>query len=488
MKTILCVARAARASANRPASSFFVSISRASFAFLLFVLFPFLSKAQAVTGIITDYKGYWKSAAASPNPIKPDNSHNLLAFTYNGVQYSTGVNDALLLSKGETFTQGDFWSLPAGGMTGTITSNTKIGLGAMFDNVFNGCGSFLPDYHLSTYLTDGIKGLNIGTCIANLPVGSMNFNIANIQASSIGDGVPDILVTQVADPTGNSYDRYEFTDANGNRVGNYKDIVFTSITPVANWTADFFESTPVSSLPALLTGFTQTDRPMRLWAADLSDFGITASNISRIRNFKINLCGNSDVAFVAYNNKSVNFQTPLPVKYSFFKGALNDNKVNLSWQTTAEWNTNEFVVERSADGSSFTSIGSIKARNSISSTNDYSFTDAAPLAGAGYYRIRQTDMDGKSNVTGIVKIQRTVAVAVHAYPIPARDWLYVDYPSATGNESISLYNALGLVMARQHPASGSVQTKIGLQGLSTGSYYLVFESGSERTSTKIIVN
>src|SRR4029078_715436 len=56
----------------------------------------------------------------------------------------------------------------------------------------------------------------------------------------------------------------------------------------------------------LQAGFTQTDRPIRMWAADFSVFGINSSNINQIAYFKIRLNGNSDVAFVAYNNKTFN--------------------------------------------------------------------------------------------------------------------------------------------------------------------------------------
>src|SRR5205814_678278 len=105
------------------------------------------------------------------------------------------------------------------------------------------------------------------------------------QAGLIGDGVPDILVSQIADPS-SKYDTYEFTDVNGNRVGNSLNVVLTNITPVGNWVADFFEAT---GSQVLTSGFTQTARAIRLWAADLSAFGINASNISSIAYFKITL-------------------------------------------------------------------------------------------------------------------------------------------------------------------------------------------------------
>ena len=69
---------------------------------MVVLMAPALLKAQAVTEVISDYGGYWKSGSGAINPIKPDNSHNLIAFSYNGVRYSTGVNDHLLRHKAQT--------------------------------------------------------------------------------------------------------------------------------------------------------------------------------------------------------------------------------------------------------------------------------------------------------------------------------------------------------------------------------------------------
>lgn len=262
--------------------------------------------AQAVSQIITDYNGWWKSAAGSINPVQPDNHHLLLAFTYSGITYSTGVNDAALTSHGETFTPGQYQALPMQNFSGTPSGNTKIGFGAMADGVHNGAGP-APSRNLGPYLNDGQNGLDIGTCIANLPAGSMFMSVSNIQASKIGDGIPDIVVTQIADPSTN-YDAYEFTDINGNRVGNALNIVLTNITPVGVWVADFYEATGGTILQP---GFTQTTRNIRLWAADFSVFGLNASNIGNIAYFKINLSGDSDIAFVAYNTTTVTVQQVL---------------------------------------------------------------------------------------------------------------------------------------------------------------------------------
>jgi hypothetical protein len=279
--------------------------TRSTFVFVI-MMSSLVLTAQSVGEIITDYNGYFKTGTANVNAVKPDNNHNLLAFSFNGVRYSTGVNDALLTSNNETFIPANFRALPMNNITGAPTSNTKIGLGAMADGVINGAGA-APSRNLSQYLNDGVNGLGLGTCVANLPAGTMFMSVSNLQAAHIGDGIPDILVTQIADPS-TQFDRYAFTDVNGNMVGNYMDINLTNITPVGQWVADFYEATGPTTLGS---GFTQTQRNVRLWAADFSAFGINASNISNIAYFRINLSGDSDIAFVAYNTTTVTVQQVL---------------------------------------------------------------------------------------------------------------------------------------------------------------------------------
>lgn len=278
---------------------------------VLCVLFlcPSSSYSQAVTEIVTNYNGFWRTGTSNVNAVKPDNHHELVSFSYNGNRYSTGVNDNLLATNGLAYTPGQYHALPMTNIAGTANGNTKIGLGAMIDGVYNGAGA-APSRNLAPYLNDGANGLDMGTCVANLPSGTMFLSVSNIQAAKIGDGVPDIVVTQVADPS-SSYDSYEFTDINGVRVGSSLNVVLNTISPVGQWMADFYEATGSTVLSA---GYTQTARDIRLWAADFTTFGINASNIANVAYFKINLSGTSDIAFVAYNSTTITVQAVLDLQ------------------------------------------------------------------------------------------------------------------------------------------------------------------------------
>lgn len=175
--------------------------------FLVSCLFAFsFGHAQTpvpVTKIFTDYGGgatVWESGTSgSPNPIRPDNSHNLLGFVWNGVTYSTGVDDARLATHASINTSLSFTALPVSIAPTSGLSGTFIGVGKMY----GGSGNVSPvpvSHPLVQYLTDGEHGLDLGTAIFNFPKsGKIEFDVSSISASSIGDGIPDIVLTQLGD-------------------------------------------------------------------------------------------------------------------------------------------------------------------------------------------------------------------------------------------------------------------------------------------------
>ncbi|MBX0289863.1 T9SS type A sorting domain-containing protein [Hymenobacter sp. HSC-4F20] len=362
------------------------------------------AQAQTVTNvteIITDYGGFWQSSAKAISPVLPDDSHDLLSFEVNGTRYSTGVDDALLRSRGLAFTPGDYRALPVAAINSALTSNTKVGVGARFDKVTNGASSPPPANGLATYLRDGRRGLNLGTGAANIPKGTLTFTVNSISTSFVGDQVPDILVTQFADPA-DARDQYQFTDAQDNVIGNTVTVVFTDIPPVGEWVADFYEA---SQDPMKLeSGFTQTSRPLRLWSADLSTFGITAANAGQIRKFKVLLSGNSDVAFVAYNSEAATVAAPLPVQLTAFSGEATPTRTELHWQTAQELNSAAFEVEASLDGRAFRQVGRVAAAGTSAQTRHYHFQHAVTGTAPRYYRLRQVDEDGSSTYSSVLPL------------------------------------------------------------------------------------
>lgn len=270
------------------------------------------SPLPTITEIITDYGSFWRTSTTTNSPIWPDNSHNLLSFTYKNTTYSTGVNDGTLISNGITYTAGNFKALPVelqgitAGAANLVVAGSKID-GNSTTAIYT--HNSIKDLTMQSAVIDGIKGLDLGTGYTNLPTGaSSNYYITNINPTKISDNEPDIVVTQIAEPTGTATDTYRFLDASNNVVGNSVQVSLSELTALGTYRLDLF-SVAAGQLfsHGKPNGVWQTNstRPIRFVGFRLSDFGITASNYTQIKTLQITPSGVSDVAFVAYNANAI---------------------------------------------------------------------------------------------------------------------------------------------------------------------------------------
>ncbi|REK06929.1 MAG: T9SS C-terminal target domain-containing protein [Bacteroidetes bacterium] len=85
----------------------------------------------------------------------------------------------------------------------------------------------------------------------------------------------------------------------------------------------------------------------------------------------------------------------LPIELGKFDAQFKDPNVHVSWVTVSEVNNNYFDVERSNDGRNFTSIQRIQGAGNSTSMIHYTYKDESPLSGRSFYRLKQTDFDGK---------------------------------------------------------------------------------------------
>jgi hypothetical protein len=94
----------------------------------------------------------------------------------------------------------------------------------------------------------------------------------------------------------------------------------------------------------------------------------------------------------------------LPVRLVSFTASKSGTQVQLIWQTGSETNNKGFDVQRSKDGSEWTTIGFVAAGINAAAGHAYNFEDAAPLQGRSYYRLVQYDLDNRSTYSSIASI------------------------------------------------------------------------------------
>ncbi len=334
-----------------------------------------------VTQLYTDFGGFWTSSASNINSTYPNNSHNLLAFEYNGTVYSTGVSNSTLTSNSVTYTTREWQSLPVNNIAGSNT-NSVIVYATLADGSST-CNN--PSKTIKDVLIDGTRGLNIGTGIANFDA-DLEFNVSSIDATKISDSEPDILITQVADPSSNTFDTYKFVTSSGATVGNSIVATVNQLTSIGTYYIDVYTLTNKSVSNNLATtntcSSTNTTRPIRLLALKLSDFGITSSNASNIDRLIITPGGTADYAFIGYNNAS--FVIPAPTVTS---------QPTSTVVCAGTGNSTTFSVSISSTGT--TTYQWKKNGNNISGATSSSYTiNNITSADAGEYKVEITNSSG----------------------------------------------------------------------------------------------
>ncbi len=111
---------------------------------------------------------------------------------------------------------------------------------------------------------------------------------------------------------------------------------------------------------------------------------------------------------------------PLPVELVSFAARRTATGVVCNWVTASETNSHSFTLERSLTGQSFTTIGTLKSAGTTTLSRAYSLPDPQPAAATAYYRLRQTDTDGKVAYSHTVVVQGSgTSLAISAAPNPS---------------------------------------------------------------------
>lgn len=208
---------------------------------------------------------------------------------------------------------------------------------------------------------------------------------------------------------------------------------------------------------------------------------------------------NSSPSFPNVNNFSIYIAlfSPnggLPVTWSSFEamGQKRETEVlaNLLWSTASETNNAYFTIERSDDAKLFEPIDEVKGKGNSARMIHYTFTDNLPLhTQEVYYRIKQSDFDGKHSYSEIRKLSFSTENAEENYHVFYQgNKLFLGYKGITQeNASLSLVNLLGqTVWQGSFDTENSFIYPIPYQG-QVGVYLLKISSKGEEKCIKVVL-
>ncbi|MCB9173632.1 MAG: T9SS type A sorting domain-containing protein [Flavobacteriales bacterium] len=166
----------------------------------------------------------------------------------------------------------------------------------------------------------------------------------------------------------------------------------------------------------------------------------------------------------------------LPIKLLDFSAEYLDKKVQLDWITETEINNDFFTVERSIDGVIFETVSIIKGAGNSNNRLTYSSKDLKPKKGTSYYRLKQTDYDGKysySSIESVIIKDRFEGFSVFPNPVTGNGYLAFN-SSVEDTKTIVIYDISGRLVYEQlfNIQKGNNKLTLETQNLTQGMYFI----------------
>jgi hypothetical protein len=137
----------------------------------------------------------------------------------------------------------------------------------------------------------------------------------------------------------------------------------------------------------------------------------------------------------------------LPIELIYFTAQYEEDLVNLKWITATETNNDYFTVERSTDGENFEKIAVVKGAGNSSEKLSYNFVDEHPFDGISYYRLKQTDFDGKYSHSKIVAVEQNKNAMGTVFPNPTNGSYTIQVNGNKENQAVvTMYDILGQIV------------------------------------------
>lgn len=181
----------------------------------------------------------------------------------------------------------------------------------------------------------------------------------------------------------------------------------------------------------------------------------------------------------------------LPIELTYFKGeCVNNNEINLYWQTATERNNDYFLVQRMKETESdFSTIAKINGKGNSNTLSNYSYSDKRLFTeekSTIYYLLKQIDFDGTHHYSKPIAINNCSENAIPIiYPNPSSGLIFIKNISSLDNFSYEVYNAVGKKISSGNLTEES--TEINLDSHGQGVFCVLVSNEFMKIQKKIIV-
>ena len=191
----------------------------------------------------------------------------------------------------------------------------------------------------------------------------------------------------------------------------------------------------------------------------------------------------------------------LPVELTAFTSSVSENEVTLTWMTSNELNNSGFEIERSAEDRSstvWTKIGNVSGHGTVTTLQNYSFTDRNLTSGKYKYRLKQIDFNGNFeyfnlNSEVVIGVPENFELSQN-YPNPFNPSTKIEFQlPEDGIVNLSVYDNSGrevVTLVNEFKTAGYYSVNFSVTGsssLSSGVYFYKITSDNKSITKKMLL-
>jgi hypothetical protein len=174
----------------------------------------------------------------------------------------------------------------------------------------------------------------------------------------------------------------------------------------------------------------------------------------------------------------------LPIELSSFDIKANLGHVLINWTTASEANNDYFTIQRSLNGITWNDLKNIQGAGNSTEVQHYHSSDNQPFQGKSYYRLGQTDFDGKHYYSKVKSVDILGEKKLQTSPNPTSG-LFNLRNQNINIDNLKLLNMLGRAMEVSITSTDGLIT-IDASKIPAGIYILHFNNETSNMSVRVI--
>lgn len=179
----------------------------------------------------------------------------------------------------------------------------------------------------------------------------------------------------------------------------------------------------------------------------------------------------------------------LPIEQMNFRGAIENETIQLIWETIGEKNNKGFKIEKSSNGNDWQSMDFVAGKGDNHHRHHYQLQDAHPFTGLNYYRITSIDFDGRYEANKVISIAyQSEENNISIYPNPSNGIINMNIDKLEGQKmQVKITDNLGRKIWDSTIEKKVLHWQKEMNLKDSGMYFILIQIGNKVYHERLVV-